>query len=535
MNKEKKVGVGVVVAIVVVIYLLWVGVTSFIPEVIYNFTGRGSINLLSSIDNKDLEYGITKYAKENGFKVTFTYMGDIEITEELNRNSDEYDAVWMSNSLWLYLLDNSKLTSESKSISISPVVMGIRSSKAKSLGLTNKEVTNEDILNLIKEKKIKYVMGNVTRTNDGASSYLGFLKTLAGNPVVLTEEMLDSEDLRVKLKEFYKGMERTSGTDEYLQELILTSKTYDSVIASESTLININKQLLDQGDSDVFYMLYPTDGVPINDSTLAFIDHHKDEAKKENYLKLQKYLRSSDGQKRLEELGRRTWYGGVNEKANQEYFNKSWGIDTSKYLTGTKYPSRDVITKALNLYIEELRKPSHTVFCLDYSGSMYGDGHRDLVAAMDYILTYEKASKDKNQFSKYDKITVLPFSSNVMYNWFTYGRNTESLIKNIGDLSPAGGTAIYKCANKALSVLENESVEYNRNVILMTDGANNTGYFEDLKNKYTGKKKGIPIYSIMFGSAQKSELINIAKLTNAKVFDGRYDLLSAFKEVRGYN
>ena len=161
---------------------------------------------------------------------------------------------------------------------------------------------------------------------------------------------------------------------------------------------------------------------------------------------------------------------------------------------------------------------------------------KEIVAAMDYILTYEKASKDKNQFSKYDKITVLPFSSNVMYNWHTdNGRNTESLIKNIGELSPAGGTAIYKCANKALSVLENESEEYNRNVILMTDGANNTGYFEDLQNKYTGKKKGIPIYSIMFGSAQRSELKNIAKLTNAKVFDGRYDLLSAFKEVRGYN
>jgi Ca-activated chloride channel family protein len=45
----------------------------------------------------------------------------------------------------------------------------------------------------------------------------------------------------------------------------------------------------------------------------------------------------------------------------------------------------------------------------------------------------------------------------------------------------------------------------------------------------------IPIYSIMFGNADESELLDIANLTNAKVFDGRTDLLKAFKEVRGYN
>ena len=33
----------------------------------------------------------------------------------------------------------------------------------------------------------------------------------------------------------------------------------------------------------------------------------------------------------------------------------------------------------------------------------------------------------------------------------------------------------------------------------------------------------------------KTELKKIAKLTNAKVFDGKTSLLNAFKEVRGYN
>ena len=45
----------------------------------------------------------------------------------------------------------------------------------------------------------------------------------------------------------------------------------------------------------------------------------------------------------------------------------------------------------------------------------------------------------------------------------------------------------------------------------------------------------IPIYSITFGDANEEQLDKIAELTNAKVFDGKTDLLKAFKQVRGYN
>jgi Ca-activated chloride channel family protein len=282
-------------------------------------------------------------------------------------------------------------------------------------------------------------------------------------------------------------------------------------------------------------LIYPTDGVPINDSTLAFIDHYNGTKKKDNYLLLQQYLRSKEGQDKLESLGRRTWYGGVNSNANKDYFKKDWGIDTEEYLTGTKFPSREVITLAINKYIEELRKPSHTVFCLDYSGSMYGEGIDDLRKAMNYILDYEQAGKDQLQFSKKDKITVLPFSSYVLNEWNTdNGKETQKLINNINNKSPSGGTAIYDCSITGLNLLSNESDDYLKTVILMTDGANNTGSFTSLERKYKSINEEIPIYSITFGSARESELRDIAKLTNAKVFDGRTNLLEAFKEVRGY-
>ena len=97
-------------------------------------------------------------------------------------------------------------------------------------------------------------------------------------------------------------------------------------------------------------------------------------------------------QAELEKTGRRVWYGGTNEKADNSVFNPNWGINTVNYLTTVKYPSTAVIKKALGLYQTELRKPIHIAFCLDYSGSMNGNGITQLRNAMDYILDEEKAS-----------------------------------------------------------------------------------------------------------------------------------------------
>ena len=69
----------------------------------------------------------------------------------------------------------------------------------------------------------------------------------------------------------------------------------------------------------------------------------------------------------------------------------------------------------------------------------------------------------------------------------------------------------------------------------MTDGAGNVGEFSDLDSTYNSVTTKVPIYSITFGEASEYQLRQIANLTNGKVFDGKADLVRAFKEVRGYN
>lgn len=492
-----------------------------------------SLTILSSYENEPIENELKKIAQKNKIDIDFIYKGDLDIVDELNYNKEAYDAVWISNSMWFYMLDNPYLPTDSKSISISPVVIGIKKSKADSLNLSRDTFTNEVLLDLIKNKKISYVMNSVTSTNTGATAYFGLLNSLAGNPEILTKDIIDNESLQNDLKDIFSGVERVSGDEAYLKTMFINNDSYEAIIADESTLISINKELSKRGKEELV-LFYPIDGVPICDSAFAYINNGND--KEDKFLKLQEYLLSDEGQAILKENGRRTWYGGVSNNVDKNVFNPKWGIDTTKYLNVTKFPSKDVMSYALNVYIELLRKPNHSVFVLDYSGSMYGSGIEELKSAMEYILSYDLASRDKLQFTDKDKITIIPFSSNIIDKFGTSnGKNTEDLIAKINNINPGGNTALYYAIEEALKILKDEDKAYTTTVIAMTDGAVNVGTFYELQKYYNSLNKEIPVYSITFGNAIESELEDVAKLTNAKVFNGKEGLLRAFKEVRGYN
>ena len=59
--------------------------------------------------------------------------------------------------------------------------------------------------------------------------------------------------------------------------------------------------------------------------------------------------------------------------------------------------------------------------------------------------------------------------------------------------------------------------------------------FSQLADAYASLGSQVPIFSIMFGDADESQLESLAEFSNARVFDGREDLVGAFRSVKGYN
>ena len=524
-------------ALIGVLVIFWIIVfSSFsdddtVNKVVSDVTGVANLKIISSTENKDIENVVFDYARKNNLNVQIDYAGTLEIMDKLN-NGEEYDAVWLSNSMWMYMLKNVR-SSNSKIINMNPVVFGIRKSKARELGFVDRDVKLGDIIKVIREGKLKFAMTSATQTNTGATAYLGFLSVLSGNPEVLTNDNLNNDKVKSEMKELLNGVSRTSGSEEYLEELYLGNNC-DSIITYETSIININKKI--KNEDDYLYAVYPVDGVSISDSVFAYLGE-TNTSKEEIFLKIQAYLLSNKAQDELIRKGRRVWYGGIKNDVDEEVFNPKYGIDTTKYLTPIKYPSTDIIKKALGMYQSELRRPVHTLFALDYSGSMMGDGYDDLSGAMKYILNSEEASQDYLQFANTDKISLILFNSKVSSPISTNnGLETDSLIKEISDNVPVGRTNIYDTVTEAYKYLKNEDYNtYNVSIVLMTDGLGNAGSYSGMTKIINDTKNKIPVYSIMFGSASSDQLLEIADMTGGKVFDGREDLKLAFKEVRGYN
>ena len=103
------------------------------------------------------------------------------------------------------------------------------------------------------------------------------------------------------------------------------------------------------------------------------------------------------------------------------------------------------------------------------------------------------------------------------------------------DLEPGGGTDMYAAAIQGLEELEKYDLsQYTPAVILLTDGKSG-GSYQDFAKAYEGFGVQVPVFSILFGDADESQLETLAQLTNARVFDGREDLTGAFRSVKGYN
>lgn len=516
-----------------------------------------TFTLLSGSENEALEPLIKEFAEKEGYDVQFAYKGSVDIMLELQADTTVADAVWPASGLWITLGDSKHKVKYARSILTSPVVFGIKKTLAQKLGFMGDPNTAgapgthpvkvADILAAIRSKQLKFMMTSASQSNSGASAYFGFLYALLGNPEYITKEDLHKPELQKEIRELLSGINRSSGSSGWLKDLFLegqpaqgaaSSGNYDAMVNYESTIIETNQELIRRGQEPL-YIIYPTDGLVIADSQLGYVDHG-DKEKEQFFRKLQDYLLSEKVQARLLQLGRRTGFAGELTNAPADVFRADWGIDTKKILSPIKLPGEDVIREALSLYQTAFRKPSLTVFCLDFSASMNDNGGVHQVKdAMKLLLDQDEAKRYFLQASADDRIIILPFNHAVIDEWKVSGNQDDSLkslLQKVEDMYAAGGTDIYSPIIKGMEdILQQDSDRYIPAIILMTDGESNTGKkFDDLKDAVAGGKD-IPVFAITFGDASENQLKQITGLTRGNLFDGRKDLVAAFRKAKGYN
>ena len=494
----------------------------------------GQIRILSGSENQELETIIQECSEATGVEIQMEYKGSVDIMRELENGAPDYDAVWPASSIWVSMGDTGHLIKHSQSISMTPVVFGIRESLAEKLGFVGEKVSVNDILTAIRDGEMSFCMTSATQSNSGASAYIGFLYALLGKQEGLTAEDLQKPDLQADIRELLSGVERSSGSSDWLKDMFLEGD-YDAMVNYECLIIDANQQLEEEG-KEPLYVVYPYDGLSIADSPLGYVDHG-DAEKEEAFLAVQEYLLSDKTQAEIEATGRRINAGGVS-KENQDVFNRDWGIDTERILSPIQMPEAAVLTEALNIYQTSFKKPSLNIYCLDFSGSMSGTGEEQLKEAMAQILLQENARKNFLQANAGEVNEVVFFDDTILDVQAAADDSDEALAElnqKVADFQIAGGTDIYRAAAEALEIASGyDLTNYTPAIILMTDGRSNYNYsnFEEVWNRY---EEDIPIFSITFGDADPGQLEELAKISGGRVFDGTKDLTAAFRSVKGYN
>ncbi len=315
---------------------------------------------------------------------------------------------------------------------------------------------------------------------------------------------------------------------------------FDAMVNYESLVIQADKAL-DKDGHDPLLTVYPSDGIAVSDSPFGYVD--RGQKLKSAFDSFSKALGSKDAKLEFERAGRRTGLGGTLAYATdsqvKQSFRAEWGVNTdASALKTIPLPAATVIDSALNVYQTALRKPSWTIWVVDYSGSMSGEGKNGVVKGLNAALDPDQAKKSYIEPASGDVNIFIPFETEAHRPVKATGTSTSDLLHEADATDASGGTDIYEGLLSALDELpsESEASQYTTAIVLMTDGRSNSDHQDEFESAYKSRGRDLPIFSIMFGDADPSQLKSLATLSNAKVFDGRSgDLAAVFRQVKGFN
>ena len=506
------------------------------------------LRIAAGSEIKELEPIIEEYERKFNRRIELSYMGSLDMMNELKTGAMNFDALWPASTIWLNMGDIHKVLKHQKSISITPIIFGIKKSKVAELGWNDKYIYIyiyiyiyfKDIIEAIEDDRFSFAMTSATQSNSGASAYLGFLTAIAndinGDEAGVNWKELQNPALRESITKLLSGVNRSSGSSNWLVDLFINGD-YDAMVNYETLIIKTNNELEKLGREPLI-AIYPIDGLVFSDAPLAFVSKTDNEKKEETFLEFQDYLLSDEVQDKIEMTGRRSNFNTVRD-SNKKYFKSEWGLDPDKIISPIKLPDTDTIEQALSLYQTSFKKSAVTYYLLDYSGSMSGDGVRELKATLGELLIASNAHKNLLNPHPNDENVFIPFSKTVDDIIKKTGdeRELEEAYNILNNREAGGSNAMYEALIKGIEKIgSNDYSGKNISIVVMTDGApTDSSKKNEMIKQYNELNKDIPIFSILFGSANEREMSKLAELSRGKVFDGREDLIKAFKDVKGYN
>ncbi|WP_408994866.1 substrate-binding domain-containing protein [Streptomyces sp. 1268] len=487
----------------------------------------GTLRVLASSELSDMEPLLTKAREATGITVRPTWAGTLDAVERLASGDADgaFDAVWLSSNDYLRLDPEAarRIASETP-LMASPVALGVRPATVRRLGWDADAVSWAQVHRAVAAGDLTYGMTDPNRSNSGFSALISITSGLSGAQAALTEA--DVRRAGPKLKEFFAGQRLTSGSSGWLAEAYARRSTVDALINYESVLLSLNRD-----DDAGLTVIRPRDGVVTADYPLSALTGATPEAR-DAVRTLTEHFRSTAVQREITTLTLRRPVVAAAPPADPLAREQRRELP----FPGT----RSVADGLLSSYEHRLRRPSRTVYVLDTSGSMKGRRLAQLKSALNGLT---------GDFREREQVTLLPFGSTVkQVRTHTVDpadpkTGPAAIRADAAALSAEGDTAIYSSLAAAYDHLGPDTESAFTSIVLMTDGENTAGRsaaeFGAFYRGLPEDRRVTPVFPIVFGDSDRSELEAIAALTGGRLFDGTKEegpgsLDAAFEEIRGY-
>ena len=502
------------------------------------------LSLIAGSELKDIEPMLPQIQQATGVSIKLSYAGSIDAAERMASDTN-LDGAWLASGRYAMLLPAAKArVIQSNKTMLSPVVLGMKESKAKALSWNKSgfEPTWAQIAKAAEDGKFTFAMTSPTASNTGFSALLGLATALSGKG-----EAVEAKDINSKaLAGFFKAQKLTSGSSGWLMDSFVAQQgKIDAIVNYAPSIEQVNQS---GKFPEKLVLIYPKDGVATADYPLMLMNKQK----QESYQKVVDYVRGKTFQ---ELISNNTLRRPVNTEAGAS------GLAPKLGDSELPFPGKlDTVNTILASFDNEIRLPTDSTFVVDISGSMAGYRIESLRKSL-YSLIGNSIADTADSRSDYqefrfstlrnrERVTLIPFDDHVdpfetidlgsTVHLNAQGRN--AIQNKVNALNARGGTAIYEAARLAYKkAAERRSQDPERfySIVLMTDGENNQGIdaqeFEQWYRSLPEKDMGIKIFAIQFGEARSEELQILTNATGGKLFDSRKTALPAiFKEIRGY-
>lgn len=494
--------------------------------------GPDVLRVLVGSEVGDLEPLLRRAQDAVGVRVTLSYAGTLDGADQVASGGADgrYDATWFSSNRYLSLIDGAaaRLSTQTK-VMVSPVLLGLKASKARELGWDAKPVTWSDIASAASAGKFTFGMTSPAASNSGFSALVGVTAALSDAGEALEEAQITAATPR--LKEFFSAQTLTSGSSGWLADAYTKEGTVDGLVNYESVLLGLNAS---GRLSEPLTLVYPGDGVVTADYPLTLLSSAPPE-KRELYGKLAAWLRTPEIQREIMITTHRRPI--VPEVRPEPRFGTA-------SLVELPFPNRrGAADELIGVYLNQVRRPSRTLFVLDTSGSMRGERIDALKQALTALSGADtSASGSFSRFRDRETVTMIPFNTGPgAPRTFTLpDRDAEPVLQRIRSygegLRADGGTAIFDSLRAAYEQVRSSPSEDFTSIVLMTDGENTDGgSYDDFAAYYASLPVKFRTFVVLFGDSDVEEMRRIAELTGGATFDARQgSLAAAFKEIRGY-